>query len=179
MRPALLSFAIILLSSTHLTFAQQAPLPDEWLGTWEGTMTNQRVGANGTPIPVRMHIERLDNSAYVWRTVYNNDEERGLRDYRMIPVAGEPGQFINDEQNGILLRTQHIGGELRSAFEVGTQSLTSVYRLDGDTLTHEVTFWNSQEYETTTGTGIAGENGEPVYSYVIGGVQKSVMQRVR
>jgi len=155
------------------SLAQNTGLPESWLGTWEGTMINHMVGSEGGTIPVRMEIALLETGAYVWRTVYNNDEEMGLRDYRMIPVTDEPGQFINDEQNGILLRTSLIGGELRSAFEVGPQNLISNYRLDGDTLIQEVTFWTSDDVKTTTGSGLGGENGQPVHSYRIAGVQCS------
>ncbi len=142
-------------------------------------MSNLTTDGSGMPIPVRMTIKRLDNGAYVWRTVYNNDDVMGLRDYRLIPDPDRPGHYVTDEQNGILLRTQLIGNELHSAFSVDAQNLTSTYRIQADTLIHEVAFWSSDDVETTTGTGVAGEDGKPVLSYLVSGIQRSVMTRTK
>lgn len=141
-------------------------------------MQNFRPDGESAQIPVSLTIEQRADGSYSLRTVFNRDETNGLRDYLLIP-GDAPGRFILDEQNGIWLKAVMIGGELVSAFTVASRALISRYRLSSDAeLVHEVTFWDEEDVLESSGTGVSGENGEPVLSWGIEGTQRSTFRRV-
>lgn len=171
---------IVLLASRQCGAQQpESPqLPEAWLGTWVGEMTNLGRSAPSAPIDAVLVIQRDQDGTYSFRTVYNNDEERGLRDYKLVPVAGSSNDFVLDEQNGITLRARLVGGMLIAPFAVGDQRLTSQYGLTAaGTLVHQVLFWSESDVLTTTGTGPAGENGAPVDSYRLSGIQRTTFTK--
>lgn len=184
-KSVLISFiAAFLLTISRQCGAQQpeAPtlpqLPKTWLGTWTGEMTNLGRSSPSAPISASLVIERTGDGAYAFRTVYNNDEERGLRDYKLVPVKGTSSDFVLDEQNGITLRARLVGGVLVAPFAVGDQRLVSQYRLtDAGVLVHEVLFWSGNDVVTSTGSGPTGENGNPVDSYQLGGIQRTTFTK--
>ncbi|GAB5519557.1 MAG: hypothetical protein RhofKO_18080 [Rhodothermales bacterium] len=158
--------------------AQPAPLPDAWLGEWHGSMVNLTPSDTSAAIPVQLRLTRLPDGVYQFRTVYNDDEQLGLRDYRLIPDDRTAGRFILDEQNGIRLHAQLIAGELITSFQVGDQALVSRYAINqDDQLVHDILFWSTNEPLVTTGTGIAGEGGQPVHTFMPVGVQRTVFSK--
>lgn len=142
-------------------------------------MVNLRGGEPSDPIPVVLRIAALPDGSVEWRTVYNDDEVRGLRDYRVLPDRADPSRFTLDEQNGILLDLRLLGDVLVGPFEVGGQHLVSRYSIESDgTLRHEVLVWSADSARVTTGTGPAGEGGMPVTSFEATSIQRTTLRRV-
>lgn len=174
-------FLLLLLSflMSSILRAQPTATPWQWIGQWKGEMTNHKPGGSSGAIPVSLTIAELPDGSLQFRTVYNEDAINGLRDYRLEPDSSGAHQYILDENNGIRLRAQFISGVLIEAFQVGDQQLTSRYQLDTDgRLVHEVTFWDVTDKMTTTGTGTSGENGTPVHSFIVSGIQRTVLHRI-
>jgi hypothetical protein len=59
-------------------------------------------------------------SALTWRTVFNADTVRGLRDYRLIVRDAARGRYATDERSAILLDETLIAGSLISVFRSGS-----------------------------------------------------------
>jgi len=170
------------LTATSTAGAQtESPrLPDAWPGTWSGEMVNLGSGAASDPISVSLRVSPLGDGSYEWRTVYGDDVENGLRDYRLVPApASSSTDFLIDEQNGILLQARLLGSSLVTPFRVENRTFLSRYTLEAeDRLIHEIIFWSDENPLETMGTGSTGEDGQPVSSMFPGGIQRSVLRRV-
>lgn len=176
----LAAFILLILAVPLAVTAQPAVLPTAFEGEWEGSMVNLGADRSSDPLPVTMTIRLQDDGSYEWTTIYNRDVERGKRAYRLIPVEDSASDFLLDEQNGIVLRARLLGGDLVSTFQVADRTLMSRYHLvHADSLIHEVIFWSNSDKETTTGSGVGGENGQPVDSFHVDGIQRSVFVRTK
>lgn len=174
----------LLLCATALTnpvAAQSRGLPATWVGRWAGTLTTvSPPDSVRNRIPITLEITPdASGAGYAWRTVFNADTVRGLRPYRLLVEDAARGRFATDEGNGILLDETWIGGTLSSVFQVGTRVLSSRYAMHGDTLTHELTWWEAAPSRTARGTGANAEQGAAVLSYRVLGLQRAVMVRQR
>jgi hypothetical protein len=182
--PGRLLTALVGLTLTATTTAgaqtESPRLPEVWLGTWSGEMLNLGSGAASDPISVLLLISAFDDGSYEWRTVYGDDLENGLRDYRLVPApASSSTDFLIDERNGILLQARLLGSSLVTPFRVGNRTFLSRYTLEAeDRLIHEIIFWSDDDPLETMGTGSTGEDGQPVSSMFPGGIQRSVLRRV-
>ena len=162
-------------------FAQRTLFPAAWAGKWSGTLsTIAPPDSVRNRIPITLEIApESTGSAYRWTTVFNADTVRGLRPYRLLVENAAKGLFATDEGNGVLLDETYIGGVLTSVFKVQTRVLESRYVLRGDTLTHELTWWESAPTRTVRGQGANAEGGAEITSYRVLGMQRSVMTRRR
>lgn len=153
--------------------------PDAWVGHWSGRLTTY-----GPPdsvrntIPISLDVAREPSgTAYTWRTIFNADTVRGLRPYRLIVEEASRGRYATDEGNGVLLDETMIGGVLTSVFQVQTRMLESRYAVRGDTLTHELTWWDAAPTRTVTGTGANAEGGSEIRSFRVMGMQRAILVR--
>ncbi|MFN9350730.1 MAG: hypothetical protein ACK53A_14070 [Gemmatimonadota bacterium] len=174
--PGLLVAALLLSRS----LAAQSRFPDAWAGRWAGTLvTTAPPERERNRVPLTLEI-RPDSAPgrWIWRTVFNADTVRGLRDYRLLVVDAAAGRYQTDEGNGIVLEDTWVAGALVSVFRVGPQVLESRYAMVGDTLVHDITWWHPDPTTTTTGRGPNGEGGLPVQSHRVLGRQRATFVRV-
>jgi len=157
----------------------QETFPRAWVGQWQGTLTTWGVPDSvRNRIPISLTIAREDTgSAYTWRTVFNADTVRGLRPYRLIVRDAARGQYATDEGNGVVLEETWVAGTLVSVFQVGERILESRYTLRGDTLVHDLMWWNAKPLTQTKGQGPNAERGATVSSFRVEGRQQAVMTR--
>jgi hypothetical protein len=128
--------------------------------------------------PVSLEIAREPTGpGFIWRTVFNADTVRGLRPYRLIVEDAAKGLYATDESNGVLLDETYIGGVLTSVFQVQTRVLESRYSLRGDSLVHEITWWDAAPTRTVKGAGANSEGGAEITSYRVRGMQRAAMVR--
>jgi hypothetical protein len=160
----------------------QTGFPQAWVGKWAGTLTTLvPPDSVRNRIPISLEIAPLesDPTSFQWRTIFNADTVRGLRPYRLIVEDAKKGKYATDESNGVVLDESYIGGVLTSVFQVQTQVLESRYFLRGDTLTHELSWWNTAPTRTVTGSGANSESGSEIRSFRVLGMQRAVMVRQR
>ena len=155
--------------------------PAGWAGTWQGTLTTWSAPDSvRNRIPLALTIAREDTgSAYTWRTVFNADTVRGVRPYRLIVRDAKAGLYGTDEGNGLVLEERWIAGSLISVFQVGERVLESRYTLRGDTLVHDIVWWNAKPVTSMKGEGPNAERGAAVLSFRVEGRQQAVMTRRR
>ncbi|MBL8962415.1 MAG: hypothetical protein JNJ98_21310 [Gemmatimonadetes bacterium] len=160
--------------------AQERAFPEGWAGEWRGTLTTVAPPDSvRNRIPLTLTIARdPGRDAWVWRTVFNADTVRGLRDYRLLVRDAARGLYATDEGNGVVLEDTYVGGSLVSVFQVGTQRLESRYTLHADTLTHDIIFWSATPTTTVRGSGANAEGGVEIHTHRILGRQRAVLTRV-
>jgi hypothetical protein len=163
------------------TLQAQARFPEAWAGKWSGTLTTLSAPDSvRNRIPITLEIAReASGTGYSWLTVFNADTVRGRRPYRLVTEDAAKGRYATDEGNGVLLEETYIGGMLVSVFQVQTRVLESRYMLRGDTLTHEITWWDATPERTAKGEGANAEGGVAIPSYRVQGLQRAVMTRQR
>jgi hypothetical protein len=157
----------------------QTPFPEAWVGKWHGTLvTIAPPDSIRNRIPISLEIAREPNdTAFTWRTIFNADTVRGNRPYRLLIENAAKGLYATDESNGVLLDETFLGGVLTSVFHVQTRVLESRYTLRGDTLTHELTWWDTTPTRTVKGSGANAEGGTEISSFRVQGMQRAVMTR--
>jgi hypothetical protein len=168
------------LSGPTAPLLAQAAFPAAWAGQWSGILTTYSPPdsvRNRIPISLLIAPDPADPKSYLWRTIFNADTVRGLRPYRLIAEDVTKGHFATDEANGVLLDDTYIAGVLSSVFQVQTRVLSSRYTVRGDTLTHELTWWDAAPTRTVKGSGANAEGGTAVMSYRVQGMQRAVMLR--
>lgn len=150
-----------------------------WFGEWQGEMVNLRGGKPANPIPVALRIRPLADGTIEWRTLYNNDLDRGLKDYRLIPDPSDSSKYTMDEQNGIMLPLRLLDDVMLGPFELGGLRFLSRYFIDpGHTLRHEVIVWNDETSTTSSIPVPAGTKSTPVISFEVSTVQRTIFRRV-
>jgi hypothetical protein len=173
-----LSGALTLLAPQSIRAQQR--FPDAWAGRWVGTLTTYSSPdsvRNSIPISLQIVPLESDPTSFSWRTIFNADTVRGLRPYRLIVENAAKGLYATDEGNGVLLDETWIAGVLTSVFQVQTRVLHSRYSVQGDTLTHELSWWNTAPTRSVKGAGANSEGGAEVRSFRVQGMQRSVMVR--
>jgi hypothetical protein len=97
-----------------------------------------------------------------WVMTYGEGDKVVMKDYRLVPVAGQPGRFRIDERNAVALDARLVNGAIYSQFGVGGYLVTARYALCGDTLRFEVT--SSKRAAKKTGGDTQGYEVEVVQS---------------
>ncbi len=151
------------LSPAVRLFAQPAlpespPFPFTWIGKWAGDLNIYGPAGLLQSVPMSLTILPLENGTYTWNIQYGPDSA-GLRPYLLEPVAPEQGRYRVNENNGILLNEQLLGGKLYSLFSVEGSLLLSTVEKVGDKLVYEI-IAAGDEPGSTTGGGT--HEGEPI-----------------
>lgn len=166
--------------STAVQPPRMAPSsPEAWTGTWRGVLTTYgAVDSVKFTVPVTLTIAPLaEAGAYRWRHVYANDSTRNVKDYVLRTIDAAAGRYATDENNGIVLDEQFVGGMLVSVFQVGEQVIENRTEVRGDTLVQDLLAWRRTAVRETRGTGPNGEQGAPVSSFRVTSRQRSVLVR--
>lgn len=117
--------------------------PQDWCGTWEGTMTISAAGREAVQrVPVTLEIAPTgEDGVYRWRTTYNHDPAKGQKDYLLRTVDIAAGRYAIDEGGGLVLDADWMGRALVSVFEVQGRTFEARYSLEGETLVQDIVFW--------------------------------------
>lgn len=149
-----------------LGFGQEKNFPDDFLGKYKGTL--EIMSSKGKKeIDMEFHFTKTDTvGTYKYVLVYNNEP----RNYFLIEKDKEKGQYIIDENNGIILQTSVFNNSIFSMFEVNGSLITTTEKFYNDYMDFEITFTNTNKVETT---GKGTEEIPEVKVYPILGVQKA------
>jgi hypothetical protein len=152
--------------------------PASWFGSWSGTMESIQSSGKITRFPMSLEYHATDSpGVYQWNIIYGEDRIKGLRPYLLRTVNPSVGHYLHDEVNGILLDAFYIGETLFTSFQVANNRLTTMERVQGDTLYWELIFGNSNPIRSSQGSGENGENGTLVESFSIQSIQRAVLTR--
>ena len=164
-------FPLLLLVSFGV-FAQQDSLqfPEKYFGIYKGDL--KITNPNGTQtIPMEFHLKEGDSTGiYAYTLVYGEGEQRQERPYNLLTINKDKGDYVVDENNGILLDSKWVEDTLYCSFEVNGNLLTTTERFYEDSMDFEITFSSKRDQKVM---GTAGENTIEVISYPITVVQKA------
>lgn len=145
----------------------QNQFPDSWEGIWEGMLNiyNQNKLVDSVQMNFEVHPTEND-SIWVWKATYETDIPDAEKDYLLVLVDGESGEYAIDEQDGIILRAWLSGNTLSSMFRVNETVLLTRYEKYGDQIHFEVIY------------GEEPLEDDGVSSGLIGGRQRADLKRV-
>ncbi|AFC25704.1 hypothetical protein [Saprospira grandis] len=116
--------------------------PKDWEGRYEGEMHWYVNGQLRGKIPCRHEVLAKKPGVWSWTTEFDSSQlvpKAVLKDYLLIEDKSQAqGHYILDEQDGILIDMILMGNSLYSQFEVGNNKITTVDRLEGNTLYKEI-----------------------------------------
>lgn len=123
--------------------AAQSTLPAPWIGDWQGDLTIY--GPDGPTVQVVMQLQIRPTDSlhrYDWTIVYVSPDSSRPADRRLYELIGQrdqPGHFVMDEKNSILLDAYLFDETLSSFFRVNETMLLANYTyLGGDSLRVEM-----------------------------------------
>jgi hypothetical protein len=140
-----------LLFESDITLAQKKlSFPKDWLGKYQGNL--EMITTQGTiKIPMTLTFEKTEaDSIYKWKVVYDSTAAvpfKVEKDYLIKTVNAKKGQYLLDEQNGIVLHLNLIDNTLYSCFSISSEqneiSLTSTDKiLKKGVIYHEILSFN-------------------------------------
>lgn len=120
---------------------------------------------------MEFHLNPTDSiGKYEYKLVYVMMGKPEERKYTLIEKDASKGEYIVDENNGILLDAKLIDNTLFSMFEVQGNILTTTERFYKDSMDFEITFANKAQQ---TKSGTEGVDATEVISYPISVLQKA------
>ena len=157
---------IVTLFIFEIGFGQTKTFPDDFLGTYKGKL--EIVSAKGKKeIDMEFHFSKTDTiGTYKYVLVYNKEP----RNYFLIEKDKTNGQYIIDENNGILLQASVFDNSIYSMFEVNESLITTTEKFYDDYMDFEIMFTNTSKVITT---GKGTEEIPEVKVYPILGTQKA------
>lgn len=157
-------------------------LTAEWFGTWRGEVEATSLKGQTSVFQMELTVQPLSEPGrWQWQIVYSGPQGESKRPYELVTSQEQPGQFVIDEKNGILIDTTLLGNTIVSQFAVQGQSLISRYRLRN---TGPDASAPSIEFEILAGPSkvastSGGQNDVPaVESWLITSRQSAVLKRV-
>jgi hypothetical protein len=171
---------VLYIFCTHMVAAQnrEYKFPDDWLGTWEGTLDIYKDNKIVQSVPIELNHQPSDDAEmYVWTIRYGTGEASELRDYRLKVLNREKGHYLHDEQNSILLQARVAGLKLISIFEVMGTVLTSAYERQGEMMIFEIIIHNPQNITISGNQMYKDEQIPEVKSFLLSGYQRAELRR--
>lgn len=154
-------------------------LDSAWLGTFEGEL--QIFSPNGMTQEIEMkliHESNPDKNTLRWAIQYGNGTD-ALRDYSLKMVQKEPGHFLVDEHNSILIDQYLFDNKFISWYEVaGTLILVSYTLAEEDVIIFEVIAGASDPVSVSGDELIDEEEIPEVNSYPVNVYQKAMLKKV-
>lgn len=149
--------------------AQDKNFPEDFLGVYKGDLeiTNAR---GKKSIGMEFHLTKTDSvGVFNYVLVYVIEGKPSARNYTLKTIDKEKGEYVIDENNGIVLGAKLIDNTLYNVFEVGGNLLITTEAFYEDYMTFEIVF-SGKEAKTVTK---ATEDETEVISYPVTVTQKA------
>lgn len=91
-------------------------------------------------VPMEFHLKPTDTvGRYAYTLVYGTGEKKQERKYYLVESNKERGEYLIDENNGILLQAQHFNNRLYSMYAVAGNILTTFITFQENSMLFEIT----------------------------------------
>ncbi|WP_375466805.1 hypothetical protein [uncultured Nostoc sp.] len=168
----LMSFLILVMVKTVQSASSSSnSFPENWQGTWSGTMFNRSVKGQSKTVPMILKIQPISNNPlrYTWQITYEAGAKKQLRNYELVIKDRGAGHFVIDEKDGTLIDAWWVGDTLYSQFRVGNRLLNSQYERQSDRLRYKLVTYQPLSSPPAKGS----QQKVPFESYQIGAVQSA------
>ncbi len=144
----LLSTLAFLLASV---FCSAQNITSDWYGEWRGELEIYNVQGFQQKVKMGLNINQKTDSTWTWQLIYGEGEKQDFRDYEL-QKADDPGQYIIDEKNSILLYLSLVDNTFYSMFELNNTRLIISYELKADQIIFKTLSSPNQEPLKSGGT---------------------------
>ena len=168
----LMSFLIlVMLKIVQGTSLSTNSFPQNWQGTWSGTMFNSSVKGQSKTVPMTLKIQPISNNPirYTWQITYGAGAKKLVRNYELVVKDQGAAHFVIDEKDGTLIDAWWVGDTLYSQFRVGNRLLNSQYERQSDRLRYKLVTYQPLSSPPAEGS----QQKVPFESYQIGAVQSA------
>ncbi|WP_299520926.1 hypothetical protein [Winogradskyella sp.] len=147
--------------------------PNDVLGSYKGDLVIRN--PKGTQsIGMEFNLHATDSIGYYdYQLVYIADGKRQERNYNLIVKDAEKGEYLIDENNGIVLGANFYDNTLYSVFEVESSLLTTIETFYKDRMEFKIIFSNLKEKTTNE----SSEDTPEVSVYPVTVVQKAILMK--
>lgn len=148
---------IICFLITVVGFSQQSDtivkqFPEDYLGVYKGVL-NIDNSKGQQKIDMEFHLKATDSvDVFTYTLVYAINGTPSPRNYTLKVVDKAKGEFILDENNGIILDAKYVNNSLISVFEVQGNLLITTERFYDDYMFFEIVFSGKDQKKTTVAT---------------------------
>ena len=170
-------FLSILLFIT-ISFSVQAQdgtltFPEDYLGVYKGEL--EITNAKGKQsVNMEFHLTATDSvGVYNYILVYVIDGKPSPRNYTLKTINKEKGEYVVDENNGIVLDAKYVDNTLYSVFEVDDNLLITTERFHLDYMIFEIVFSGKNKKNVIEGN----EEIPMVTSYPVTVTQKAYLEK--
>lgn len=149
---------------------QDKQFPKDYVGIYKGDLKIHSARGIET-VGMEFHLEALDvDGNYAYQIVYIQDGKRQERRYNLITINAKTGEYLIDENNGILLNATFMGGSLHSMFEVQGTYLTTTETFFDDAMEFKITVSRASDVSKSE---TEGDQSITVLSYPVSSVHKA------
>lgn len=168
---------LLMLAGFSKTFAQQEAtpnFPNDFFGIYTGNLEIRSPGGNQS-LEMEFHLLPTDTlGKYRYKLVYIVKGDRQERSYFLLEKNKEAGEYVVDENNGIILHDKVIDNKMYALFEVGDNLLTTFITFEKTQMIFEIAVTNTTKKQITYANN---EEKTEVISYPISTVQRAVLQK--
>ncbi|MFV0541229.1 MAG: hypothetical protein ACK5MZ_08340 [Aestuariibaculum sp.] len=158
------------LFSITVSLAQSQVFPDDFIGVYKGDIEISNIQGK-QKIAMEFHLTKTDTvGTYRYTLVYNNKP----RHYFLIEKDKEKGQYIIDENNGIILPVTVFNQTVYSIFEVNGNLITTTEHFYNDYMDFEIML---SKISSTGVTGKGTKEIPEVITYPIWSVQRARLKK--
>ena len=162
-------FTLLIVVVSFSAKAQEKMFPQDYLGIYKGNLeiTNAKGKQN---IGMEFHMASTDSiGIYTYKIVYIFDGKRNDRNYTLKAIDSQKGEYVIDENNGIVLSAKLLDNVLYNVFEVAGSLLMTTEVFFDDYMTFEIVVSAKEAKKVTKAT----EDGTEVISYPVTVTQKA------
>jgi len=165
-----IKYIFIICFSTVIYSQEKKQFPNDFFGVYKGKL--EISNPNGSQsIDMEFHLLPSDTiGKYHYTIVYKSDKINQERKYTLIEKDKSKGQYIVDENNGILLNAFLANNTLYSIFEVQGNLITTTEHFYTEYMDFEIMFSKKENAKISNENAV--EKTE-VISYPIGAIQKA------
>lgn len=164
----ILCFPITVCAQTE----EKVIFPDDYFGIYKGTLSITSSRGPST-YPMEFHLLPSDTiGKYIYTIVYGEGDMRQERKYTLVTKDAAMGEFVVDENNGIVLDDKVVGNRMYSLFEVQGTILTTFITFEKDHMIFEIA---TAQRENSNISTAKNEGQTEVISYPVTTVQRAVL----
>ncbi len=169
--------AILLITVTTDVISQNensVSFPEDFFGIYTGTLhISSKSGESD--IAMEFHLLPTDTlGQYQYTLVYGAEDKKQERAYTLKEKNRAKGEYILDENNGIILHQKVIENRMYTLFEVGDNLLTTFITFEENYMVFDITFAPRAQKNTTYATD---KEKTEVISFPITTVQRAVLKK--
>ena len=171
-----LLFAFLMIPFSILFAQEDSPVnfPDDFFGIYTGTLEINAPKGNQS-LDMEFHLQPTDTlGKYQYTLVYTLAGDRQERSYYLLEQHKETGEYMVDEDNGIVLHDKVIENRMYALFEVGDNLLTTFITFEKTHMIFEIAVTNITQKQITYARN---EEKTKVTSYPISTVQRAVLEK--